>query len=140
MSRKQKIILVDDLTWCSEILSEVLRDEGYEVESFSNARAVCDVFCQTVNSCKAEHACANYLLTDNRMPGISGLEMIKIQALQGCKIPSQNRAVVSGSWTEEEISQATRLKCKTFEKPYDFDAILVWLEEVANRPEHSLTE
>jgi CheY-like chemotaxis protein len=108
-------------------LSEVLQASGYQVDSYATAEAM--PFCNRASGrCTCQVACADLLLTDNRMPALTGLEMLELQQRKGCKLSQGNRAVLSGTWTLEEKRQAEQLGCKVFEKPFDLALLDSWLE------------
>jgi len=72
------------------------------------------------------------ILTDNRMPGMTGLEFLaKAKELAGGVSGQRrtSRAVISGSWTDSERKQAQELGCQTFSKPVPIDDIYDWIEE-----------
>lgn len=58
---------------------------------------------------------------------MTGLEFSARQ-MQGSKGKGGNRAVLSGTWSQEELCQAQQLGCKIFDKPYRIGDIEAWLE------------
>jgi YesN/AraC family two-component response regulator len=69
------------------------------------------------------------------MPNMTGLEFIEHQKSNGCKV--QNVAVMSGSWTGEEIEHAKSLGCHMFKKPFKIDEIEEWLNECEKKLDHN---
>ena len=69
-----------------------------------------------------------------------GLEFIENQKRNGCKV--QNVAVMSGSWTDEELEHAKRLGCHTFNKPCKIYEIKKWLDACENKfdPNNKLSD
>jgi CheY-like chemotaxis protein len=116
MSEKIKAAVIDDVVFCRTFLNDLLEDRGYEVATFSNAEAFIR-HCRADERCPASEPCVDLLLTDNQMPSMSGLEMIQKQVGKGCKVQAQCRAVISGSWSDEEMSKAKSFGCTIFEKP-----------------------
>ena len=132
MPAKFKAVVIDDVDLCRDFLADVLEDRGYQVDKYANAHSLS--FCSQVGEhCQAEQACADLLLTDNRMPLLTGLDMIEKQRARGCKLVAGNRAVLSGSWSKEDQNQARSLGCQTFEKPYDLKGINDWLSVCEGR-------
>jgi CheY-like chemotaxis protein len=74
-------------------------------------------------------ACADFLLTDIKMPNMNGLEFIERQMESSCKAGFRNKAVMSAVWSEEDLLKAEQLGCKVFHKPFSLEEILDWLEE-----------
>jgi hypothetical protein len=58
---------------------------------------------------------------------VSGLEFIEKLLKNGCKV--KNIAFISGSWTDKEYKLATKLGCKTFQKPFEINKLEAWLDE-----------
>lgn len=127
MTEKIKIVVIDDVASCRNFLIDVLEDRGYEVASFGNAEEfICQ--CSATEHCPVNTPCADLLLTDNQMPRLTGLEMIEAQLAKGCKLQTGQRAIMSGSWTGEELDRAQSFGCQTFEKPC-LEGLRTWLDK-----------
>ncbi len=70
----ERILVADDDAVIREGLRRVLSSEGYEVETVSNGRAALD---------RLQDESFKLLITDLKMPGMSGLEVL--QAIRGCQ-------------------------------------------------------
>ena len=125
---KPKVIVLEDDDASRKLISLVLQQNGYEVISAPDPTA-CPLYTHLEERCTKEHPCCDFLLTDNRMPNMTGLEFIEVQSQRGCKAKAENKAVMSGSWTQEERDKAHQLGCKIFKKPYRMNEILAWLTE-----------
>ena len=125
------IILEDDHS-LRQLLSGVLESKGYEVVSASDP-TICPIYANLQGICPHEFACGDFLLTDNRMPRMSGLEFVQAQTQRGCKGVVQNKAILSATWTDEDLQTAMQLGCKIFTKPYRFAEIHQWLDEQATK-------
>ncbi len=69
MVQKDKILVVDDEVVIRELLSEVLADDGYTVESASNGRAALDLLKNSDDYV--------ILFTDILMPGMNGIDLLR---------------------------------------------------------------
>jgi diguanylate cyclase (GGDEF)-like protein len=68
MSEKAQILVVDDETTVRSVLNQVLREDGYDVtEAESGSRAL-EIL---------QHESFDLIITDIKMPGITGLELLK---------------------------------------------------------------
>jgi hypothetical protein len=63
------------------------------------------------------------------MPRMTGLEFVRLQALKGCRGIMRHKAVMSGSWTREQLVAAENMGCKVFSKPIDVHELIDWLAE-----------
>lgn len=124
---KPRAIIIDDDESCREVLSLILRQNGYETFSFADP-AACPIYVDPKCSCPHEHACGDFLLTDNQMPKMTGLDFVESQTLRGCKGAVCNKAIISGTLCWEEAARAERIGCKIFSKPVCLDELLAWLE------------
>ena len=125
---RPRLIVIEDDKHCRELLSLILRQNDYDVISLAEPTA-CPLYSDLESECSHEDACGDFLLTDNRMPRMSGLQFIEIQQARGCKGAVHNKAVISASWTDDELKHAERLGCQIFSKPLDVENILKWLRE-----------
>jgi two-component SAPR family response regulator len=60
------------------------------------------------------------------MPKLCGLSFIENLKNNGCKI--YNIALVSGYWTEKDISKAEKIDCTVFHKPIQPEELNRWLD------------
>jgi len=123
-----RAIVIDDMDFCRNLLTEFLEDRGYEVISFADITS-CPLFPPRDTPCPKQSACADFLLTDNRMPHMQGLDFLELQATGECHIKTFGKAIFSAHWSQEELAKAEQLGCKSFQKPYDLAALRRWLDE-----------
>jgi CheY-like chemotaxis protein len=128
MKSAPRAIVIDDDPSCRALLELLLKKKGYEVISLSRP-CLCPLFGEVECSCSRDHFCGDFLLTDNRMPGMTGLEFVERQTGGACKGIFAHKAVLSGSWSQEELARAERLGCQVFDKPFKLREILAWLDE-----------
>ncbi len=130
---KLRAIVLDDDDAINALVSNILRKRGYEVYA-SSEPFLSQVYMGSGCSCSVGHTCTDIIITDNNMPNMSGLEFLERQKRMGCKV--QNTAVMSGSWTKEEIEHAKKLGCHVFNKPFKIDEIKKWLNECEKELDH----
>lgn len=123
---KVRAIVLDDDNAIKNLISEILKNRGYEVYASSNP-FLSPVYLDSKCTCPIKHTCTTIIITDNNMPNMTGLEFIEHQKKMGCKV--QNTAVISGKWTNEEIERAKSLGCRVFNKPFKIEKIKKWLAD-----------
>ena len=127
---KYRAIVIEDNEAFRTTISSMLEMRGYEVFSYSEP-LLCPVYLD--RECQHEHPCMDILITDVRMPNMTGLDFIENQTRYGCKAIVGNKAVISGAWEDDEIERAKRLGCQMFEKPFKINEINKWLNECEER-------
>ena len=106
-----EIWVIDDDRSVRFVLAEALREAGFVVRDFDNARAALNVLA---------HARPDAVFTDVRMPGMDGLRFLELLGEQQVEVP----VVVMSAYTDVP-STATAFRHGAFEflsKPFDLDA------------------
>ena len=116
----RKVYVVDDDQAIHAALRWLLESENYSVECFASGEAF---FASVPNSARG------CLLLDIRMPGMSGLEMMRLLNERGYTLPT---IIVSAHGYVELAVQAMQLGALYFiEKPIKDNELLHWLSEAA---------
>jgi len=129
-----RAVVIDDEDSIRDLFYDILKERGYEVYT-SSEPLVCPVYLNFGCPCPGEHFCADIIITDLHMPNMTGSEFIEHQKNSGCKV--QNIAVMSGSWTDEEIEHAKSLDCHIIKKPFNIGEIKKWLNECEKKIDHN---
>jgi YesN/AraC family two-component response regulator len=123
-----KVLLVDDEEDILWGLSEELTRHKIEVETASNGLEALE---------KIKKKSFDFLVTDIRMPGLSGVELL----METRKIQPDIKVIVMTAYGSDEIRQDVMTKgaISYLEKPFDFDQILnVILEKEKGGEEETL--
>ncbi len=125
--RKRRAIIYDDNPDVADMLKEHFMLRGYEVLTFQKP-----VYCPAYEdnaACNELYPCADIIITDLDMPRMSGIDMLRVQSLNGCRVPVGSRALMSGALDERGLKSLRELGCMYFQKPFSFDEIAAWLDE-----------
>lgn len=119
-------LLFEDNSLCRNLMTEILIEKDFAVTAFADPVN----YVANKNDCCncGDGYCADALITDNQMPGMTGLELIRWIIDRDCRLASRPRAVISGSWSSAEYDEAKQLGCKVFQKPASIDEIHQWLD------------
>jgi two-component system, OmpR family, alkaline phosphatase synthesis response regulator PhoP len=117
-----RILLVDDEPQISELYSEVLNLCGYNVDIASNGIVAWNTLIESSY---------DLLITDNDMPRLTGLDLIKKVRFSGMTLPI---ILASGSIQMEGLNKNPifRIDAILF-KPLSFDELLVTVDKVLNQ-------
>jgi len=127
VSGQSAVLFEDEELFCS-LFTKILSKERVKVTTFSNPSLY---FCShpSVQSCPVESPCVDFLLTDNKMSEMTGLEFLERIKKMGCKIPAHRIAIISASLEGEDLSRANELTRNVFEKSDSKKLIPRWIEE-----------
>ncbi len=134
--RKRRIILVDDETIVLLVLRNFFEMREYEVLALSEP-VICPVYGDET-FCTANAPCADILITDNRMPRMSGLDLLEAQARRGCRLTHRNKALLSGYLEEKDGDRLRALGVVCFQKPVEFADLGRWVDECEQRMDLSV--
>jgi DNA-binding NtrC family response regulator len=124
----QQILVVDDEIGIRELLSEILRDEGYAVRLAENARQARELRTQ---------ARPDLVLLDIWMPDTDGITLLKEWAAQG--LLTMPVVMMSGHGTIDTAVEATRIGAYDFlEKPIALQKLLTTVGRALRRGEQQL--
>ena len=121
-----RVFVFEDDDIIRSLLWEILDRRGYEVFTFPDPGS-CPLHLASGCLCPVEEACGDIIISDLRMPNMSGLEFVQNQMKKGCKL--KNVALISGAWSDTDLQSARRLGCQPFQKPFKIDEINTWLDE-----------
>jgi len=119
LAQNGRILVVDDEVNARTALAELLRDEGYDVETAADAFKALG---------KLESFAPDAVLTDLKMPGMDGIELVKkIQAMEDAPAV----VVMTAFGAVQSAVEAMRAGAAEYlTKPINFDELLVVLTRV----------
>ncbi len=123
-----RALVIDDDVYCLNIASEYFKFKGFEVTALD--RPSCQGFKRVDDGCEVMQPDYDIIVSDNRMPGMTGIDFFEFLDDVGCPIPVQRRALLTGDLTQEEFERASRRGVKVFNKPCSLGDLDLWLEEV----------
>ena len=131
-AKKLRVIIFEDDKALSDLLQNVLQNDGHEVLTFSDP-TVCPVLQNYKAKCPQKHPCADVVITDMKMPNMSGIELLTLLKSRGCKALDANKALMTANATDEQRNAAEELGCHFFAKPFKVSDVTTWLEACASR-------
>lgn len=121
--KKQRIIFVDDDPRAGELFSRFARSEAFDVEVFRSP--------QTALGIIEQHPAPALVISDLKMPGMSGIELLQAVRAQHPKLPF---ILITGYSTMDDAIEALRLGATDFiKKPFDMDELLKLVREQLDR-------
>jgi DNA-binding response OmpR family regulator len=128
------VYILEDEYSLRSTLRDYLEQNDYEVHAYSDP-SFCPLTETAACKCNKQTPCADFIITDINMPGMTGLKFIELQKEKDCKV--SHMAIMSATWSESEYNKAEELGCKVFEKPFGLNDLLQWMkscEEIAFIP------
>jgi CheY-like chemotaxis protein len=125
---KQNAVVFDDDDLFLTLFTRIFKANGLKVTSYANPRLY---LCSQpgVEKCPVEERCTDFLLTDFKMPGMTGLEFLRRVKQLSCKIPTSRKAIISGNWMDEDLKEARSLGIRVFHKSDAKKYISEWVME-----------
>ncbi len=113
------VIVVDDEEYILEFMKSDLEVNGLEVVSFANATDAQN-YLTSINKCDVGRI---FLITDYRMPELSGLDMI--ENLKKESIEVTKSLLITGLIPKDDLERASQMDgVEVMEKPVDLDRII----------------
>jgi len=109
-----KVLIADDEESARDSIKFHLENLGYDVIA-ADAPTLCSVCSH--GKCTVQTRCADVMLIDQNLPGITGSEFIEMQAERGCKLSPDCKMVMTGAITDEIKAFADQLGCMVLVKP-----------------------
>lgn len=126
--RKPRAIVCDDEDSIRYTFKQILEEEGYEVLT-ADTPITCVFYREQVDNCPMHGRCTDILITDQEMPGMSGIQLLEMQHNRGCKVANKNKVLLSGREDSTLRQRAEALGCQFFPKPVLISTILAWIKE-----------
>jgi len=116
--REATVLLVEDEEYIRENLSEILEMNGYRVTTAANGEAGLDAM---------KAAPADIVLTDLKLPGISGIDVVRsVKSMS----PNTPCIILTGYASVETAVEAMRVGAFTYlKKPFGKDELLITIEK-----------
>src|SRR4051812_19935589 len=119
MSRSGRILVVDDEVNARTALAELLRDEGFDVETAADAFKALG---------KHESFLPHVVVTDLKMPGMDGIELVK--RIRAHESPAAVIVMTAFGAVETAVDAMRAGAADYLTKPLNFDELLVVLDKV----------
>src|SRR5262252_2424856 len=119
MSRTGRILVVDDEVNARTALAELLRDEGFEVETAADAFKALGKF---------EAFTPHIVVTDLKMPGMDGIELVK--KLRAVEDPPSVIVMTAFGAVSSAVDAMRAGAAEYLTKPINFDELLVVVDKV----------
>ncbi len=119
MARSGRILVVDDEVNARSALAELLRDEGYEVETAADAFKALG---------KYESFSPHVVVTDLKMPGMNGIELVK--KIRAEEDPAAVVVMTAFGAVSTAVDAMRAGAADYLTKPLNFDELLVVLDKV----------
>lgn len=118
MSDGPQILFIDDDVKAGELMQRYMEDAPFDCHVFQNAYHAMEYFNENG---------ADLVITDLRMPGMTGMEVLEDIRIQRPEVPV---IIITGFSTVDTAIEAMRLGATDYlKKPYDMDELRVLIEK-----------
>ena len=128
MGHSARILIVDDDENIRKVLTAILKDEGYAVESVGTARGAIE---------KTKKQFYNLTLIDIRLPDMEGIELLtRIKNTT----PKMRKIIITGYPTLQNAMEAVNRDADAYiMKPFNMEAVLKTIKEQLKKQEQDKT-
>jgi CheY-like chemotaxis protein len=138
-TRSTRILVFGDHEELGNLCTLYLLSKGYEVFHFPSP-TTCALIAGQKCTCPRDHVCADILIAEMEMEGMTGLDLIRHQKDRGCRALPENKAVIATAFSRKQEGEAASLGCKTLLKPFRLLDMMEWVSrcEMNLDPERKL--
>jgi CheY-like chemotaxis protein len=122
-----RALIFDDEKEIRNILWMLFDYRGYQVFTFPHP-GICPLSKEEKCPCSTEEMCSDVILSDLNMPVKKGMDFLEEQIEKGCKC--KHFGLMSGDFTDEDVSRAKSLGVNIFKKPFTLEEITNWLDQI----------
>jgi DNA-binding response OmpR family regulator len=122
---RRRAVIFDDDYLIRFALWELFDGRGYEVFTFSEP-GLCPLHVVLKCPCPTGTSCADLILSDVNMHAANGIDYIEQLIQKGCR--QGHFALMSGHFSEDDVTRASGLGCKLFTKPLDMHEVKNWID------------
>jgi DNA-binding response OmpR family regulator len=122
-----RALIFDDEKEIRNILWILFDDRGYQVFTFPHP-GICPLSEEKICPCSSDEMCSDVILSDLNMPVKKGIDFLEEQIKKGCKC--KHFALMSGDFSDEDVSRAKSLGVHIFKKPFNVEEISNWLDQI----------
>ena len=124
---RHRAVIFEDDALIRFALWKLFDDRGYEVFTFPEP-GMCPLHVARECPCPADTSCSDLIISDVNMHGANGIDFLERLIQKGCR--QRHIALMSGSFSEADLTRASRLGCTPFSKPLAMAALTAWVEEI----------
>ncbi len=127
-TRRPRILLAEDDVAMRSLLADVLRNFDYEVVEAADGRELFEHLVDLVLN-KGNEQTVDAVISDVRMPGMTGLELLHEMRSMGCQVPV---ILITAFGDGETHARARHLGAvAVFDKPFDVEDLLTAVVNIA---------
>jgi DNA-binding response OmpR family regulator len=124
---RRRAVIFDDDPLIRYALWHLFDDREYEVFTFPEP-GLCPLHVVLQCPCPTGTSCADLILSDVNMHAANGIDYIQQLIQKGCR--QRHFALMSGNFSDHDLTRGSELRCKLFTKPLDMDEVKNWIEGV----------
>jgi hypothetical protein len=132
MKYKLSIFFEDDST--KNLLLKVAKKRGYEALAFKYPDT-CVVTTDPGCMCIKDRRCADMMILGRHFSSLKALDFVECQSKSGCRVPIENKLIISSSYDATEEQRGEALGVKMLQMPFVFKELDDWFDECEKRLE-----
>ena len=131
--KKLQILIFEDEPSMASLLKQIVLMSGHDVQVYSDP-TICPIYHDHGFECPRETPCADVIISDQKMPNISGFDFFKLQRNRGCKALDKNKALITAGEISHDLrSEMDEIGFHYIKKPFRVTEITHWIDECSKR-------
>ena len=130
MRKRRAILIIDDVK-VKQDLKNFFEARGYEM-LIRREPEICPVY-DRGEACTGPYSCGDIVIMGFTAPTMKGIDFLVAQQKSGCKLSPRNKAVIAGSFAEEELLTLAVLGSTILQTPLKGIELERWVTDCEGR-------
>ncbi|GEM_PF-5272978 len=128
-----KVFIFSENEDIKHLLKKALEKRGYDISVYGKPERCSNYAVAGVKICTSAYRCADIVIIGRHIAEVRSLDFIERQIKGKCKIPLENKLVISSTYDEKDTAKAQSLGVRIMYMPFSLAELNKWLDECEER-------
>ena len=116
-----------------KLLRKALKKRGYDISVYIKPERCINCAASEFRLCLSARACADIIIMGRHIVEIKSLDFIERQIKGKCKVPLENKLIISGTFDELDTARAKALGVRIMHMPFTLTELYKWFDGCEER-------